>query len=360
MATSGGGFQLALWPLTDRYCRILGALEGGVALMAFTPDGSKLVTLGHSSGKVLSWDLSAGAGLDPTILFETTPQWGWSLAVDPHGRFLVVGFTGGVWKVPLDGTSPTPLNDFPRMAAELGPAGRLLAGNPWVEGHTPTMVVLDLETGERWEFEPPGEGNVSSWEFDPAGRLLVAKGGVLSRWDPASDVTETLISEGIFQFDLSEDGHRRLLVLNDFSIELQDLEQDLRTELAVPADLSSIDIDPSGTLLLAGTENGEVRVGPVSGGEPHLLLGHEGAAYSVLISPDARWIASEGADGTIRLWPMPDLSKPPLHTLPHDELMAKLKSLTNLRAVPDEESYTGYKIEPDFTAYHGWAEVPTW
>ena len=27
----------------------------------------------------------------------------------------------------------------------------------------------------------------------------------------------------------------------------------------------------------------------------------------------------------IRLWPMPDLSRPPLHTLPHDELLAKLR-----------------------------------
>ena len=40
--------------------------------------------------------------------------------------------------------------------------------------------------------------------------------------------------------------------------------------------------------------------------------------------------------------------------------MATLDTLTNLRAVPDEESYTGYTIEPDFTAYRGWAEVPEW
>jgi len=48
-----------------------------------------------------------------------------------------------------------------------------------------------------------------------------------------------------------------------------------------------------------------------------------------------------------RLRPMPDLSKPPLHTLPHDELIAKLKSLTNLRAVPDPAAENGWKIELD-------------
>ena len=54
----------------------------------------------------------------------------------------------------------------------------------------------------------------------------------------------------------------------------------------------------------------------------------------VEISPDGQWIASLTREGIVRLWPMPDLAKPPLHTLPHDELMTTLEALTNLRAVP--------------------------
>ena len=78
----------------------------------------------------------------------------------------------------------------------------------------------------------------------------------------------------------------------------------------------------------------------------------------VAISPDLRWVASAGEDGTLRLWPMPDLSKPPLHTLPHDELLAKLHSLTNLRAVRDPASDTGWTIE--LGPFPGWETVPTW
>jgi hypothetical protein len=55
---------------------------------------------------------------------------------------------------------------------------------------------------------------------------------------------------------------------------------------------------------------------------------------------------------------MPDLSQPPLHTLPLGELLAKLGSLTNLRVVAAPESATGYDIEPG--PFRGWAEVPTW
>jgi len=123
-------------------------------------------------------------------------------------------------------------------------------------------------------------------------------------------------------------------------------------------DVMDYAIDPSDRWMATGDNLGVLRVGPVSGEEPHLLIGHEGAIRRVEISPDGLTIASAGDDGTIRVWPTPDLSKPPLHTLPHDELIAKLHTLTNLRIVEDPESSTGWKI--DYAPFPGWAEVPTW
>lgn len=55
---------------------------------------------------------------------------------------------------------------------------------------------------------------------------------------------------------------------------------------------------------------------------------------------------------------MPDLTKPPLHALPQAELLAKLGSLTNLRAVRDTSSPTGWKI--DLAPFPGWKDVLTW
>ena len=111
-------------------------------------------------------------------------------------------------------------------------------------------------------------------------------------------------------------------------------------------------------MLATGSRDGTIRVGRLDGGEPHLLLGHTGNVTRVAISPDLRWVASAGEDGTLRLWPMPDLSKPPLHALPHDELLAKLRSLTNLRAVRDPASPGGWKIE--LGPFPGWRDVPDW
>jgi hypothetical protein len=55
---------------------------------------------------------------------------------------------------------------------------------------------------------------------------------------------------------------------------------------------------------------------------------------------------------------MSDLSKPPLHSLLRDEFIAKLKTLTNLRVVRDEESATGWKLEVG--PFPGLETVPSW
>jgi len=99
-------------------------------------------------------------------------------------------------------------------------------------------------------------------------------------------------------------------------------------------------------------------VSTADGGEPHLLPGQESEIWNITVSPDGRWIATGGADSTIRLWPIPDLSKPPLHTLPRDELIAKLKTLTNLRVLRGKGSSAGWKVEVG--PFPGWETVPEW
>jgi WD40 repeat protein len=122
--------------------------------------------------------------------------------------------------------------------------------------------------------------------------------------------------------------------------------------------ITTFALDPRGTILVTGDMNGVVRVGPLTGEEPHLLFGHTGQVTSVAVSPDGRTIASGSDDGTIRLWPMPDLSKLPLHTLPHDELVATLRALTNLRAARDPS--VGLRLEGRDRPVPGLGKGPEW
>jgi WD40 repeat protein len=264
------------------------------------------------------------------------------------------------WKVPLDGGDPIILEEGFGRYPVLDPSGRYLAGQRIADDSTPSLSVLDLETGERWVINPPGEGGLAPYagNFDQTGRLLVTRGGLVSRWDWRTQTTEVLFQQGYTTAEVRPDGSI-YLEESDGTRVIVDIEKGLRIEL--PESLQSGGIISASTSVIAtGHSDGEIRVGPISGGsEPHLLLGHEAEVFAT-ISPDGQWVVSGSADDTVRLWPMPNLSKPPLHTLPYNELMAKLKALTNLRAVQDEDSHTGYTIEPDFTAYRGWAEVPTW
>jgi WD40 repeat protein len=240
------------------------------------------------------------------------------------------------------------------------------------------LRVWDLPSGEGRTYSLAHLTDDSWWGFDrlrfaPDGSLLAAGIGAngLSRLVLPSEATgtvssETLYAAGASGFDLSADG-RHLLVWASRTPRTERKEELLVLELANRTSrriethgqrIYSGAYGPSGRVIVTGDTEGVVRVGPATGEEPHLLLGgHEGVVWSVAVSPDGRWIASVG-DEAIRLWPMPDVSKPPLHTLPHAELMAKLNALTNLRVVRDPTSATGWKL--DVGPFPGWETVPTW
>jgi WD40 repeat protein len=366
LATTGYGnqpYRLTLWPLSNHYPRILRSDKGSIVEpIFFHPDGSRVFTSVSTEGGsdlILAWSLTGGSGIEPTVVFD-----GANVAMDRNGRFLIAENSRGLWKVPLDGGDPAPIEGSTLWGMrDLDPKGRYLAGLLEESREITRVGVLDLQTGELVEPDPPGEGSSGSRFFDPSGGLLVARGGVLSRWDPETRTFEVLIDEGVpFARPIGDNslvwagwegiGYRSIL----------DVENGSRTPLpqAHQQRPSTLVVDPTGSIAVSGHYNGDIRAGSLFSEEVHLLLGHEGQVNIDAISQDGRWIASLDVDGSAYLWPMPDLSEPPFHTLPYDELMAKLKALTNLRVVPDPKSNTGYTVQPDFTAYHGWAEAPEW
>jgi WD40 repeat protein len=97
-------------------------------------------------------------------------------------------------------------------------------------------------------------------------------------------------------------------------------------------------------------------VGLASGEEPHLLVGNGTDIEAMAFSPDGKWLAVADKGGEIRLWPVPEVRRTPMHLKPHAELLAALRSRTNLRAVADPASTSGYKLEPG--PFPGWDGSP--
>jgi WD40 repeat protein len=177
--------------------------------------------------------------------------------------------------------------------------------------------------------------------------------------------SETVYAAAFAVGSLSRDGHRLLVAAAKEEgmwppeeLALLDLERGTSQEITTHgAQISHALLSPSGRAIVTASPDGTLRVGPATGEEPHLLLGHQGAIQRLAISPDERWVASASADA-FYVWPMPDVTKPPLHTLPHEELLARLNTLTNLRVVRDAESSTGWTL--DIGPFPGWKDLPTW
>jgi WD40 repeat protein len=109
-----------------------------------------------------------------------------------------------------------------------------------------------------------------------------------------------------------------------------------------------------GTHAVTGSVDGSIRVGPITGEEPHLLLGQSGW-IKVAVHPDGGSIVAAG-DESLRVWPWPEGR--PLHALPYEEFLARLGSLTNFRVARDDTTITGYRLEVG--PFPGWEKTPTW
>jgi len=385
-----------LWNMAGTRSMVLGRQKPPNTRVAFTRDGHVLAA--SDEGALRSWPVSPAAGESMRELCSVPDARfgsGTTLEVDPGGRSVVVSdpleyYAGRIFVVPLDGSKPS-VHWLKRpegrgvfgTLGSLDPGGRFLAMEITEIGHPESTAIriLDLATGDERTFDTrPGSGEgcqqagsgtegwaTPVWLRD--GHLVSEGNAGLRLWDLATGTSRLLrpCRKGpVFTLLLANPDSRTILRLDPAvqtgtvsSLSAFDLVSSTTREITSHGNrVNSFALDARGAILVTGGQDGAVRVGPVTGEEPHLLFGHTGPVTGVAVSPDGRWIASGSEDGTIRLWPMPDMTKPPLHTLPHDKLVAKLRSLTNLRAARDAASDTGWKIE--IGPFPGWAVVPTW
>ena len=389
LATVDSG-HASLWNMSGRRSTIVGRQAPPFLAVAFTADGHLVST--SDEGVVRRWPTSwAGgedvreyrlAGQSPVL---TDAKLGASIDVDRRGRFaVVVQRTGGhLLVVPLDGSAP---RAFPLGGGagegRLDPSGRFVAlrvDSGRTDGAKNRRIrVIDLETRESRELDTRAAPGQPCTEFNgfalpawlPDGRLVTDGANGLREWNLATGESRQLrpcgLSSEVAAVPFAApDGRSVLRLVAVFkasmtsSLTLFDLAA--RTTRTLDAHgnlLVSVALDATGKVLVTGDAKGTVRVGMLAGGEPHLLYGHTAAVTSVAVSPDGRWIGSGSDDGTIRLWPMPDLKQTPPHTLPYDQFMARLRTRTNLGAVPNPGSDTGWKIEVG--PFTGWKHVPTW
>ncbi len=396
------GTDVAFWPVDWPYVRSVDPHEdrGFVWLsdLDFTPDSKWLASCSNASGLHM-WPLETGLGGDRTVANGCL-----ALAFDPSGEQILTA-RNAVWLAPIGATEPDRVLEVgPAWPTEVvfDPTSRYAASAHYPlqpDEETIDLLIWDLESGESRQLDvvencgvpktlkdgtlgddTPGDDTggddaqhgeclVNSLGFAADGSLYTAGRTGIRRWDIASGRAEWILGPKpglIARVDLSPNGRYLLTTTQprgnsteSFEARWTDLESgtERRLEGFPAAAVTTAVLDPTGQLFAVGTEEGDVWVGKVSGGDPHLLVGHEDGVREIEFSADGQWIASS-TSGKIRLWPMPDLDKPPFHALPHEELMAKLHSFTNIHAVEDPTSSTAWSLEVG--PFPGWQDVPTW
>jgi len=363
----------AFWPLPESLEMVFPGDDGPVYSLAFTPDGGTLVIPSNGSGGLR---LQPIAGGEPRRqLTETQPYL--DLELDPRGRFAVVSevLSPVVWVHPLDGAEAYGLEGFDTTTI-VGPVAydprRELVAAGALRGPPGEKVirVWDLEDGSVRVLGPAEdagdgfEGGLSALEFLPDGSLLSSgRSGGIRRWWPADGSSELLFAGRCAGIDVAPDGRTAVLGClgpdgNEETLVLDLAMGDVSPLAGFQGSLAGGVYSPRGDVVAVGTSDGAIQVGWASGGEPHVLFGHEAMVTALVFSPDGDRLASADKSGTVRVWPVPDISKPPPHTLPLDELTEKLDDFTNLRAVRAADTGTGWKLTLD--PFPGWKTVPTW
>ena len=246
----------------------LGYHTGLTHALAFSPDGTQLVSGGAADGPPLRlWDASSGAPAE-TPVPEALPQAPIAAAAfSPDGGLLATGWSDGVVRIwhTASGSLVTSLSAH-------------------------TVLVDHLQFG-------PGGGRLVSSDID----------GVVYLWDISSSTARQLPSDGVAvrAVAIHDNGGPIAGALDDGAVILWDGVDgaSIRRLESPESGTLAVAFSPISSLLVSGHRSGSLRWWDTASGEPlHVLEGHRAAIVNAQFSAAGDLLASAAFDGTVRLW----------------------------------------------------------
>ncbi len=323
IATGSGDGTAKVWQLGDAGPQELLTLASqdlsGVGGLAFSPDGTMLLTGDFLDNAIKVWDVGIAGDAEWTNLPAQVQAEG-ALAYAGDGSSVIASSGDGsvtVWDATdYAETLVTHQHDGPVISIDISPDGRWVASG----GEDGAVRVWDRSTGQvrfTHRAATPEASRVEAVAWSSDGVLAIARDGrpvvvvdseghqVASldveaglvagalAWSPAGDrLAVSLVTGDSEQWDITR--HR---------IEVWDWQTGEIAHSLMETTSSSLAFDPSGErIATVDVTLTSAQVWDLASDTVNELDRGSGAAQDVAWSPDGALIATAGADGVIRLW----------------------------------------------------------
>jgi len=282
-------------------------------IIAFSPDGKKLVTSDSRDNSLQVWDIRTGQ----EVLSLSGHQRPIScVAFSSDGKRIVSGAEDNTVKVwDAETALETRALKHDRQVKAIGglafsPDGRKIATG----SDKNTLTILDAETSEELLTLNGHTAAVTSMAFSPDGRRIVS-----GAWDKTARVwnaetgqeTLTLRRASTIDFvDFSRDGRRIVTAVfkkHNVEFTIWDAGSGVKTrDLILQGHKKSVEclaISPDGRQIVSGSADDTLKVwNAETGQEIRTLKGHNHIVFCLAFSRDGQRIASSSADGAVKVW----------------------------------------------------------
>ncbi len=184
-------------------------------------------------------------------------------------------------------------------------------------GFDKSVRLWDLQDGEDMRTFTGSKAPVLALDFSSDGKRVLAStgavrppsGGMLHIWDAATGrVADKLSLVGLkvaWDTEFSPDGKIVVAGCEDGTVRLFDVsgESEVLKLQGHKGRVRSVAFSPGGDVIVSGGADGTVRLWNRYNGQPlHTMTGHTGPVTGVAFSPDGKYVVSGGSDKTVRYW----------------------------------------------------------